>query len=286
MDDWHEPVEESEYNKWLARMDEKTRNRYLAPPPKLAEWAKVYCGCIKCVHTDYYLKGQKATSVCLKEEARLKQLWQRSYEQLFPPVKKTAGGDKWWGLGEDFINKMLGTSEGVAEWKAFNEKKDAEIKKLVERFDSRKWDPLEMAVRNVENEALWAGKPVWKYIAEEPEWVAYREIGHEQYKMHGDYAKVVAAGIKSKEDYAKADKLYKELGQHIDKHGHIMKDDLVKLHKLPKEKPTEAPKMGRRAARKLRNSSESSTATVSRAEARASKVATVQSYMTLRRDDE
>lgn len=256
------------------------------PPVKLAGWQKVLCGCIKCVHTDYYLKGQRDVSVCLKEEARLKELWQRSYEQLFPPVKKTVGGDKWWGLGEDFINNLLGTPEGVAKWKAFNDKKDAETKKIVESFSARKWDPLEMVGRSVEREANWAGKPVWKYLAEEPEWVAYREIAHKQYKMHHDYVKKVAAGIKSKEDYAEADKLYKELGQHIDKHGHIMKDDLVKMHKLPKEKPTEAPKVGRRAARKLRNSSESSTATVSRAEARASKVATVQSYMTLRRDDE
>ncbi len=246
------------------------------------KWMETYCPCEKS--PDYHFKKPEEGE-CRKIAARTAHLWQCSKEQFYPPVKNSKGVDNnWWGLGEDFI-AWLRTPKGNAAFEAFNKKEDARIKAIVDKFDSRRWDPLEM-VEKLEREARWARMSEEKFKRTEPEWVAYMEIGHAQYKIHGDYNKIVAGGIKSKEDYNKADKLYKELGQHIDKHGHIMSYQLEKLHKLPKEKSVDVPKEGRRAARRRKNASESSTSTVSRQEARASMVADVQSYMLLPRNDE
>jgi hypothetical protein len=240
-------------------------------------WSYTYCPCDKS--PDYHTKHPEE-GMCRKEAAMIKDLWDRSKEQFFPTPVKKLGGKPWWGLGEDFIAR-LSTPEGEAEWKAFIKENDARKKKIADKFAGVKWDPLKMAELQ---EKEWGCH--WRESLKDtnPMWVAYMEIGHAQYRLHGDYVKVVADGIKSKEDYKKADRLYKELGQHIDKHGHIMYHGLKKLHMLPKEKPTEAPKEGRRAARRKaqaeaeKNASKSSSSTLSRQEVRAATVTNVQSY--------
>ena len=122
-------------------------------------------------------------------------------------------------------------------------------------------------------------------VFETAKWKAFKIFGKEQYELYDNY-KDSCVDIKTKGDYTNADKLYRELAAHIDKHGHIMWYGLKKNHTLPKEKPTEVPKVGRRAARRLKNSSESSSSTVSRSEARDKMVVTTQAYMLLGRDND
>lgn len=278
-DNWHEPIDEEEYKKWLARMDEKTREMYLRPPPKLAEWQKTYCGCYKCIHTDYYLKNSvPSDGRCLKEVARDNEILEKSKRRFFPTTT-------WDGF-------RPAKPEQITEWNTwlFSPEAETVYKRLesIEEEAKKKWashkfDPFKME-ETLERNAWLDNMSQENYIKTSPYWIAFMAFGREQYSLYMKYNNVITKSIKTKEEYNLADKLYKELTQHIDKHGHIIVDTPEKRHKLPKENLTDTPKMGRRAARKLRNTSDSSSSTVSRQEVRSSKVATVQSYMMLGRD--
>lgn len=251
------------------------------PPPKLADWGKVHCGCHKCIHTDYYLKNSvPPNGECLKEVAYEQMLWDRSrgrFEKLPDPFPRVTA--------EWRAKQKTASAEQMAVWMSWAKpetpeqtktRKEKAIDEAKKGWETYRFDPLEM------EEFM---RKAWNTdVFETPKWKAFMVFGKEQYELHNNY-KVLTDGIKTKEDYKNADQAYKELAAHIDKHGHIMWYGLKKNHKLPKEKPTESTKVGRRAARRLKNASESSSSTISRSEARDKMVATVQGYMMVGRDE-
>lgn len=228
-DGWHEPIDEIEHQKWFASLPKKTQEDMLRPPPKLAEWGMVYCGCHKCINTDYYLKNSvPANGMCLKVDAYEKILWEKSRKRFEPLVDSP--------------------SEHYKSW------------------DTYKFDPIDMEEDVKYNTSF-----------DDPKWLSFIAFGREQYKLYHDY-KASIENTTTEEDYKKADKKYKDLATHIDKHGHIMWYSLKKEHVPPKKSiATDPTKIGRRLERKLRNDSESNAIL---SDSRVKKITDTQSYMT------
>lgn len=226
-DGWHEPIDEREYQKWFASLPQKTREDMLRPPPKKEDWEMVYCGCVRCIDTDYYLKNSvPANGVCLKVETYEKTLWEKSRKRFEPPVECLSEPDK--------------------------------------TYDNYKFDPIDMEE---------CAKRKDKF--DDPMWVSFIAFGREQYKLYHEY-KALSEHTDTDDDYKKADKKYKELTTHIDKHGHILWYSLKKEHVPPKKvATTDSTKIGRRMERRLRNDAESNAIL---SDGRVKKIAVNQSY--------
>lgn len=241
------------------------------PPPKLADWDMVYCGCTKCIVTDYYLKNSiPPNNECLKEIAYEKALWEisrRRFEKISDPYPRCK--EEW--LAKH--NPTPATDKQFAEWMSWGtplKPEDIQTRKesIKKGWDTYKFDPIDM-----EHEQ-WK-KRFYDIIHKTPMWAAFLAFGEEQYALYHEYMNL-SNSIHTKEKYENADKKYKELATHIDKHGHIMWYTLKKIHELPKQKVVEENKVGRRQARRLRHDEESKAIM---ADTRVKKITNAQSYV-------
>lgn len=252
---------------------EEWTGTYVYPARNEEEWEKTLCGCPVCWDKQSYFHKEDAHNhwnkgSCRKIEAYEAQL-ETKVKQRFSPAVTMAGFKP-------------ASAAQIAEWTAWLSTPEAAKahNKVVEMtetamatWNNHKFNPVAMEHGLA---GMWPAEKN-KYMRS-PMWVAYENYGKEQYELLNAYNKILTNGIKTKEDYIKADKLYKDLAAHINKHGRIITGALEKKHKLPEEKSTEAPKKGRRAMRAERNASDSSSSTVSRQEARAAKVVANQAY--------
>lgn len=100
----------------------------MRPPPTLEEWQKVYCGCHRCIDTDYYLKNSvPPNDSCLKVDEYERRMWEKSRKRFEPIVdscfdKETT--DKNWDTYkfdpidmEEFFRKN--NSNTSSKWRAF-----------------------------------------------------------------------------------------------------------------------------------------------------------------------
>lgn len=238
---------------------------------KTADWEKVDCECAR--HWDkgdyihMYTPDPYDWRYCQKADAYVAMLEARSMDRFKPETT--------------MVGFRPASEKQIAEWMAWlsSEKAAAAHKRVssmeetaTEAWNNYKFDPV-----SVEHNfsGMWPGEQT--KFKNGPMWTAYTIFGKEQYALLAAYKK--ATVVRSKEDYDRAEKAYNSLMKHIRDHGDlVMLDDKSKKHKMPQEIVAAPQKIGRRAARKIRNSSESSTGSVSRSEVRAHKVVTSQSY--------
>jgi hypothetical protein len=251
------------------------------PVRKEEEWEKVFCGCPDCWETRKYFLDDDANNhwnrwSCRKIAAYEAQLEAKAKKRFSPEVSM-AGFKPASKAQLDTWKAWLSTPEIANAYDKIVEETEA----AKAAYETTKFDPIAME-RWIESR--WPNERT--NIERSPMWVAYNNYGKEQHALLKAYNKVLTNGIKTRRDYENADRLYKELTTHIDKHGRIITDALEKKHKLPAEKAAEIQKKGRRAMRAERNASNSSSSTVSRQEMRASRVVSVQPYMATGDNDE
>lgn len=247
------------------------------PKREEEEWEKTMCGCSDCWKHGHYDQSKIPDfGKCFKKNALNDELFEKSKTRFTPSV----------------ITKDVkrATSEQIAEWAAWlstPEAKMAETRvtdmtELAKKtWSSHKWDPVKME----QNLLRYVPKHEMKaYVLMNPMWIAYQFYGNEQYTLYNNY-KTLSQTIKTTGDYDKTEKAYKALSTHVTTHGLIIEEMPKRAHKMPQEKKDAPTKMGRRATKRQNNSSETSTAMVSRSEARANMVSTVQTY-TSSSDDE
>ena len=244
------------------------------PQVELADWNKVYCGCHRCIHTDFYLKNSiPPNGECLKENAYEQALWELSrkrFEKIPDPYPRVTA--------EWRANQACATPEQMKVWMSWASPETFEKKDNSKKgWETYKFDPVDM------EKDLWKNK-FYDAIHMTPKWTAFIEFGKEQYMLYHDYMDF-SNSIHTDEDYTKADKKYKELVTHIDRHGHIMWYTLKKNHTLPKHKVVEDAKVGRRQARRLKHDSESNAIMTTSTDVRVKKIVGTQSYTAADEDD-
>ncbi len=236
---------------------------------KEEDWEKESCGCAKC-YPDNYWDPKKVPEFgqCYKKIAYEAQLEVKAKQRFSPEV--------------DMTGFKPASREQIAEWQAWLSSSGAaeaheELIKTTEAamraWKDYKFDPVAME-HHVGG--MWPAEQAKYKLG--PMWTAYDNYGKEQYKLLKAYNAI--KDTKSEKEFDKAENAYNGLMKHIREHGDIvLLKDMTKQHKQPsKAELTAAPKLGRRAARKLRNVSESSSGSISRADVMASKVTTKQGY--------
>jgi hypothetical protein len=239
----------------------------LKPVKVVEDWEKTYCGCNKCFRGAFFdHKKQPPFGRCYKIMAYDDYLAQEAKYRLGIAIKpgfKPASSAQ---LAE--WASWLASPEAAAAAKR-NSKVENQGKKV---YDDYHFNGVEME-RYINN--LWPREKAEFLIGSK--YLAYLAFAKEQQKLINDYV-AKAAKVKTIIGYDVAEDAYNTLSDHIKQHGEIHEKP-KKTHTRPTEAKRRTPKkMGRRAARKVRNESETSSGTVSRAEVRASKVVNVQSY--------
>jgi hypothetical protein len=241
------------------------------------DWEMTMCGCSDCWERNGCFDPMKIPNFgeCFKTMARDKTLREKSRERFVASNKKGFRPAK---------------PAQIAEWTAWlsspelaeAQKRVASIEAAAKKiWETHQWDPVKMEqdlLRFVPDEKKQT------YTLTSPAWIAYRAYGHEQSSLFYKYNKILSNCVNTKEDYDEAEKAFKALTAHINKHGPIVMEMPEHKHKMPKEQLDGPKKIGRRAARRLKNASESSSSTLSRSEARSKLVASTQPYA--KSDDE
>jgi len=228
------------------------------------EWEKTMCGCNKCFHKGYFdpKKMPEHLGQCFKKMALEEELFKKSKQRFEPSVS----------TGEF----KPASREQIAEWTAWLSSREAKAAEqrlasmeeaAINKFGETKWDPVKM-----EHDLLRyvPKKDHDIHVVTDLAWTAYRFYGNEQIGLLKNYKK--SSKVNTKEDYDKAEKAYKALSNHVNKHGQIIEEMPKHIHKMPKDIQHAAPKMGRRASRKAKRELAASTETgrvYSRAELRA-----------------
>jgi hypothetical protein len=147
--------------------------------------------------------------------------------------------------------------EQIAEWKTWlstpeaveaHEKLVQETENAMRTWKDHRFDPVAMEKWF---DGLWPADQ--QKLKEGPMWTAYNNYAKDQYDLLKIYNTI--KGTKSDNEFEGAELAYTNLMKHIRDHGNIvMMNDMSKKHKQPlKAETVMAPKLGRRAARKLRN---------------------------------
>lgn len=234
----------------------------VAPVRLEEDWEKTSCGCPDCRDSQKYFDpddgGKHWNKWSCRKLAAYNTAAEAKAKHHFSPEINMAGF------------KPASRAQ-IAEWKSWLASPDASnagetlknaTQAALSAWVDHKFDPVAME-RHISG--LWPAEQ--KKLKASPMWTAYESYGKEQYELLKAYKAI------------KDEVTYTSLVKHISAHGNIvLLKDTSRQHKQPSEETsTRVPKLGRRAARKLRNS-ESSSGSISRAEARASKVVTKQGY--------
>lgn len=255
--DWHMPLNKEAAKKYLERN----------PPPAttaLEDWEKTPCGCHKCLSKNNFDHMKRPPfGRCFVQDAYRRHLAQQAQQRLGfveKPGQQPATKEQ--------LKRWNEWAAQLGGWKKITERTDA----TTQAYRNTKWSSatdMEHKIRNM-------GPDERAEYENSTEYLAYLMYAREQQQLIDDYA--AKAAIRTAEGFEAAEKAYETLSDHMKQHGAIHQKP-KKTHKKPDEAEPEGPKhVGRRAARKARNESETSSGTVSRAEVRASKVVTVQSY--------
>lgn len=237
------------------------------------EWEKTDCGCPDCRQSQKYFAPDDATKhwnkwSCRKLAAQRTHAETKAKQRFLPEI--SMDGFK------------PASRAQIAEWRSWLSSSDASnaeenlkstTKAALSAWADHKFDPVAMELHI---SGLWPADQ--KKLTESPMWTAYITYAKEQYELLKAYNTLKDA--KADEELENAEAAYTSLVKHIGAHGNIiLLKDMNRQHKqVSKEAPTEAPKLGRRAARKLRNISESSSGSITRLDLRANKVVTKQGY--------
>lgn len=235
--------------------------------------ANILCGCQHCKEHGAPTRG--ILDPCLHVLKYEDDLWEKGISRLEgkdvevkkpEPVKefRPASRAQIDGWIEDLkkMKEYYETPEGKAAWEKRAEKEAAEemrrtkhIEDAIKSHEECKFDVLDMERRL--NERVWPEERP-EYMDTDSTWIAYVHYGKEQNALLDTY-NTLKNNIKTNEDYDKAEKAYQALLKHINVHLVLIRTIPKKSHKKP-VKTSVAPKhVGRRAARRARNSSESSS---------------------------
>lgn len=213
----------------------------------MANFNNVLCGCPKC--NDDKAPEWWLCQPCLKAEARNNWLEERGFARFEPQVV-------------DIVGFKPASREQIAEWAAWLSSPEAaaahERLALKKKEALKTWGDYMFVPGKMEDllESMLSGEKE-KY-KQGPMWVSYVHFGKEQKTLQESYDSV-KKNIKTDEDYDKAEKAYKALLAHVNTHGQLIREMPKHSHKKAVKTSVAATHVGRRAERRARNVSETSS---------------------------
>ena len=235
--------------------------------------ATILCGCQHCGQHGAPIRG--ILDPCLHVLKYEDDLWEKGVSRLEgkdvevkkpEPVKefRPASQAQIDGWIEDLkkMKKFYETPEGKAAWET-RAKEEADKKKRREKH-------IEDAIKTHENTQFdiverekWLAERVWPeersdYMNNDPMWIAYMYYGNKQNALLATYNSL-KDNIKTNEEFDKAEKAFQSLNKNISAHGQLIRTIPKKSHKKPVKTSAAPTHVGRRAARRMRDSSDSSS---------------------------